>query len=203
MNQELTVLITLCFVSEFAFASSLHAGFVCPLFSSSNKGKSYMHVNPSLKVCGRTSYNNLASRMHMSYDRTSHEVADQARILYSGSDEDLQAQTSWNKLQMDFVLVRSFMKLDNRFQHSAARTKSLLSAVVEMGRTDLVAALLRMGAAVDDRDFAGRTALMVACSSEDEGDWDQMVETLLKAGADIQARDSNGDTALHLAQRSD
>ena len=134
-------------------------------------------------------------------ERFSDEVADKARMLYSGNDEDIQAQPSWNKLQMDFVLVRSYMKLDNRFQHSASRVKSLLSAVVEMGRVDLVAALLRMGAPVNDRDYAGRTALMVACSSEKYADWEKLVDLLLKAGADIQARDSSGDTALHMAQR--
>ncbi len=137
----------------------------------------------------------------MNYDSTSHEVADQARLLYSGS-EDMQTQpVSWNMLQMDFVLVRSFMKLDNRFQHSESRVKSLLSAVVEMGRDELVAALLRMGAGVNDRDYTGRTALMVACSSERDGNWDKIVDMLLQAGADIQARDVNGDTALNYAQR--
>jgi ankyrin repeat protein len=137
----------------------------------------------------------------MSYDSTSHEVADQARMLYSGK-EDIQAQpVSWNLLQMDFVLVRSVMKLDNRFQHPESRVKSLLSAVVEMGRVDLAAALLRMGAGVNDRDYTGRTALMVACSSAKAGNWDKIVDMLLQAGADIQARDVNGDTALNYAQR--
>ena len=181
---------------ECIYASSSRLGFNLPSVLPSRLSRS---ANQKCRSSLAKHSNSLSCQM--SYDSTSHEVADQARVLYSGK-EDIQAQpVSWNMLQMDFVLVRSVMKLDNRFQHPESRVKSLLSAVVEMGRVDLAAALLRMGAAVNDRDHTGRTALMVACSSEKAGNWDKIVDMLLQSGADIQARDVNGDTALNYAQR--
>jgi hypothetical protein len=159
--------------------------------------KALSHVKSRPALAARIKSN--VARLSMVSESISEEVADTARLLYSGNEDE--AQPGWNKLQMDFVLVRSFMKLDNRFKNSSSRAKSLLSAVVEMGRVDLVGALLRMGAGVNDRDHAGRTALMAACSSEKQADWDKLIDLLLSAGADIQARDSNGDTALHMAQR--
>ena len=60
-------------------------------------------------------------------------------------------------------------------------------------------ALIAAGAAVNDVDKHGYTALLYP-STVDFGD-DRMVQLLLKAGADSKVKSKSGDTALSQARR--
>ena len=63
---------------------------------------------------------------------------------------------------------------------------------------DLCSFLVRNGAAVDDRDEEGRSALMLAASAGNRA----AVDYLLKAGASPNIEDAQGKTALALARES-
>jgi ankyrin repeat protein len=57
-------------------------------------------------------------------------------------------------------------------------------------------ALLQEGARIDDRDFFGQTALMLAaCHTTNP----EIVQLLIEAGADTRAKDNEGKTAFDLA----
>ena len=68
---------------------------------------------------------------------------------------------------------------------------TLLMGAVQGGRSDMVAALLAHGAAVNATDSAGRTPLMLAIGRAD------LVERLLLHGADASASDRRGMSPLH------
>jgi ankyrin repeat protein len=69
-----------------------------------------------------------------------------------------------------------------------------LVSAARAGEISRVQILLSSGAAADEKDDAGSTALMFAALRGDE----EMVETLLAAGADPNLQDANGETALLL-----
>lgn len=73
-----------------------------------------------------------------------------------------------------------------------------LHAACEDGETIAARALLDVGAAVDERDERGATALMTAAQ------WGHadVCRLLLERGADVNAKDAQGDTALHEAARA-
>ncbi|XP_031517960.1 ankyrin repeat domain-containing protein 24-like [Papio anubis] len=62
-----------------------------------------------------------------------------------------------------------------------------------MCHTDLCRLLLQQGAAVNDQDLQGRTALMLAC----EGASPETVEVLLQGGAQPGITDALGQDAAH------
>ena len=81
-----------------------------------------------------------------------------------------------------------------------AEASTALMIAAEDGATDVVATLLKHGAAVNAIDGAGRTALMYAAASIDRGDT-AIVDLLLAAGAKTPLRDPEGRTAADLAVR--
>jgi len=60
---------------------------------------------------------------------------------------------------------------------------------------EIIQALLKAGANVNDKDLDGRTLLMIAAMKG----MDKAVKVLLDAGADINAQDNFGSTALKQA----
>jgi ankyrin repeat protein len=73
-----------------------------------------------------------------------------------------------------------------------------LHAACEDGEASTARALLVAGAAVDERDERGATALMTAAQ------WGhaEVCRLLLERGADANGKDEQGDTALHEAARA-
>lgn len=74
-----------------------------------------------------------------------------------------------------------------------------LLGACEDGAEDAARVILELGAAVDERDEKGTTALMTAAAWGHAG----VCRLLLERGADANARDDGGDTALHEAVRAD
>ncbi len=73
---------------------------------------------------------------------------------------------------------------------------SLLALVVYWQRFDIVARLLKLGAAVNKQNAVGITPLMYAVQWKDV----PIINLLLKNGADVSIKDKEGNTALHFAR---
>ncbi len=76
---------------------------------------------------------------------------------------------------------------------------ALMQAVLFGNNIDLIKFLLNNKAAVNSRDYWGKTALMYAAEYNKK----DVVEILINAGADINIKDANGETVLSLATNTD
>jgi len=83
-----------------------------------------------------------------------------------------------------------------KMQHKSGDQTALHRATV-VGNTDVIAALIQEGCALDRQDKDGNTALH-------EASWhgfSQSAKLLVKAGANVLAKNKAGDTCLHVAAR--
>jgi len=124
-------------------------------------------------------------------------AAEQAINVYTGAGA--AGEQSLKGLELDMILMRSYMKLDQRIRHSTDRNSPLMAAV-GMRRADMVKVLCALGANIEERNAAGQTPLMLAAMKGDTA----IVKMLLLYGASALARDVNGDTALiHAARKGE
>lgn len=85
--------------------------------------------------------------------------------------------------------------LPNEEQQASACLFTALMVSAMAGRSDIISALIEVGANVNERTYHGWTALYVAA-------WvgqDESIRTLLDRGADVNARATGGYTPLHMA----
>ncbi|XP_053237435.1 ankyrin repeat domain-containing protein 6 isoform X6 [Podarcis raffonei] len=90
---------------------------------------------------------------------------------------------------------RKARKDPRRLQREKEGDQTALHRATVVGNTDVIAALIHEGCALDRQDKDGNTALH-------EASWhgfSQSAKLLVKAGANVLARNKAGDTALHLA----
>lgn len=128
--------------------------------------------------------------MYAALDRPVERTAEQVISAYTGAGEEL------NDLQLDMIMLRSYLKLDQRIRHSADRMSPLMAAVTSK-KARIAKVLITLGANIEERNDQGQTPLMVSAM---RGDSDT-VKLLLANGASALARDVNGDTALIHAAR--
>lgn len=121
------------------------------------------------------------------------KAAEQAINVYTGAGD---VEDGIKGLELDMVLMRSYLKLDQHIRYSTDRISPLMVAV-NMQRAEMVRVMLALGANAEERNEAGETPLMLAAK---RGDTDT-VKVLLMYGASALARDINGDTALIHAAR--
>nr|XP_028578806.1 ankyrin repeat domain-containing protein 6 isoform X5 [Podarcis muralis] len=90
---------------------------------------------------------------------------------------------------------RKARKDPRRLQREKEGDQTALHRATVVGNTDVIAALIHEGCALDRQDKDGNTALH-------EASWhgfSQSAKLLVKAGANVLARNKAGDTALHVA----
>ncbi|XP_053237433.1 ankyrin repeat domain-containing protein 6 isoform X4 [Podarcis raffonei] len=92
---------------------------------------------------------------------------------------------------------RKARKDPRRLQREKEGDQTALHRATVVGNTDVIAALIHEGCALDRQDKDGNTALH-------EASWhgfSQSAKLLVKAGANVLARNKAGDTCLHVAAR--
>ena len=75
----------------------------------------------------------------------------------------------------------------------------LIEAVTQDSSPEMIEALIKAGADVNETDLSERTPLMFAASNYGYVENLRVVKTLLSHGADVKYRDNDGRTALHYA----
>ncbi|XP_077160549.1 ankyrin repeat domain-containing protein 6 isoform X8 [Paroedura picta] len=90
---------------------------------------------------------------------------------------------------------RKARKDPRRLQREKEADQTALHRATVVGNTDVIAALIHEGCALDRQDKAGNTPLHLACQNSHS----QSVRVLLLGGSRADIKNNAGDTALHVA----
>jgi ankyrin repeat protein len=94
------------------------------------------------------------------------------------------------------VMVKALVEKNNNLVHiKVIDDKSALHTAMQQGNATLMEYLISKGAAVDDTDREGKTALFYATGPHDGGL--DAFNALLVGGADVNKTDAEGNTVLH------
>ena len=83
-------------------------------------------------------------------------------------------------------------------QDADNHSNTTLHEAVEEARADVVQVLIDAGADIEEKDYNGRTPLLLACLVG----WLDTVKVLVQAGAELSVADADGDTCLIVASRA-
>ncbi|XP_077160510.1 ankyrin repeat domain-containing protein 6 isoform X3 [Paroedura picta] len=92
---------------------------------------------------------------------------------------------------------RKARKDPRRLQREKEADQTALHRATVVGNTDVIAALIHEGCALDRQDKAGNTPLHLACQNSHS----QSVRVLLLGGSRADIKNNAGDTCLHVAAR--
>ena len=142
-------------------------------------------------------YNNEGKRA-LNYTKNSEIISERERILIEAqpiSAKTFIAFCKEPKKNVTEELARRNVPINYNFIEFGNKSNLLMVASRESSSSEIIEALINMGADVNAKDAVGRTALMYAVLNPQF----EITETLLEAGANVNIQDKNGETALIFA----